>query len=415
MPFHVGRVVPGTTFPEFEREDEKDMSEKQQNTVQNQAVQNEKKNNPQLRLLIFLIELIVLIAAIAGSVVLVKSYNDPKRVADSYFNALKAGDYATAYSYLQTEDGMETSAFLNADVYASVMEEYGFTGETADVRDSIEKEYGETYYVLDAGKGTHAIQVVETGKKNWFFFQEYEVRPYNFYAEDVYITAPKVMTVSVNGIELNSGNSTRDDHSSEVYLSAYETAYKIDRMFVGDYRIQVSGDVFQTYTEDVTVNVYYNVFMMEIPTLKEGTLERIAETLPDTIQSLYQSALNGDDTQTAFAAAGLHEPSETEAGRYEVLMDDFYLSDGYFTEVTLSEFEAETYGGYFDWETGEYRSNITMDFNIAYSYDILDWWTESYYESKESEAYGYFSCDLIYRNGEWVLEEIYISSGVYAW
>ena len=392
------------------------MSEGQENMTQSQDVLTEKKKNPQLRLILFLIELIVLIAGIVGSIVLVKNYNDPKRVAESYFDALKAGDYATAYSYLQMEDDMETSAFVNVDVYASVMEKYGFAEEAADIHDRSQEQLGDTYYVLDAGKGAHTIQVTETGKKKWLLFREYEVCPQNFYAEDVYITAPKAMTVSVNGIELNSSNSTRDDSSNEVYLSAYETAYKIDHMIVGDYRIQVSGDIFQTYTEDVTVNTYYNVFMMDEPVLKAGSLDQIVELIPEKIQSLYQSAVNGDDAQTAFAAAGLHEPSdENEYASYENLVDDFTLDDGYFTGITLSDFETFFYGGYFDWETGGYRANVTVEHAIAYSYDVLDWWTESYYESEEDEAYGYLNCDLVYRDGEWVIETIYVYSGVYVW
>ena len=158
------------------------------------------------------------------------------------------------------------------------MEKYGFADETVEVTDWTDEQYGEVSYALDAGRGTHTVQVVETGKKRLFLFKEYEVCPQNFYAEDVYITAPKMMTVSVNGINLNESNSVRDDHSSDVYLSAYETAYKIDRMIVGDYRIQVSGDVFETYTEDVTVNSYYNVFMMDTPVLKQGTLEPVSYT-----------------------------------------------------------------------------------------------------------------------------------------
>lgn len=384
------------------------MSENQGNRAQ--------KKNPSLRLIVFAVELILLIAAAAGSVILVKKYNDPERVAESYFNALKKGDYATAYSYLKTEEGMDTSDFLSLDMYASVMEEYGFANEAVDVNSHSGEEFEELLYVLDAGRGAHMIQVVETGEKKWFLFREYEVCPQDFYADNVYITAPKQMEVSVNGIELNSGNSTRDDHSDEVYLSAYETAYKIDKMFVGDYRIQVSGDIFQTYTEDVTVNTYYNVIMLDTPVLKEGSVDQLAEMMPEMVKSLYQSALNGEDAQTAFAAAGLNEPDEEECSQYEALVDDFTVDDGYFTQISLSDFDVYSYyGGYFDWETGEYRTDITLEYQVTYSYDILDWWTESYYESKEDDSYGYFDCDIIYRNGEWIFEDIYISSGVYAW
>lgn len=391
------------------------MSENQENTVQSQTVQNEKKKNPQLRLIILLIELIVLIAGVVGSMIVVKNYNDPQRVADGYFNALKAGDYATAYSYLRGEEGMDTSEFLSLDVYATVMDQYGFADESADVSDGGETVYGETYYVLDAGRGTHTIQVAETGKKKWFLFPEYEVCPQEFYAEDVYITAPKMMTVSVNGIELNSSNSTRDDHSEDVYLSGYETAYKIDKMIVGDYRIQVSGDIFQTYTEDVTVNSYYNLFMMDEPVLKEGTVDQLAESVPEMIRSLCQSALNGEDAGTAFAAAGLPEPSDDEIWQYDTLVSDFTIDDGYFKQIELSGMDAYNYGGYFDWETGEYCTNITVDFTIDYSYDQLDWWTGAYYESNEDESWGCFRCDPVYRDGEWVFEDVSITTGIYIW
>ncbi len=391
------------------------MSEKQESVMQGQTVQNEKKKNPGLRLVIFFIELIILIAGAAGSVIMINRYNDPELVAQNYFNALKEGDYAAAYSYLQTVEGEEQSDFVNLDIYAAAMEKYGFADETVEVTDWTDEQYGEVSYALDAGRGTHTVQVVETGKKRLFLFKEYEVCPQNFYAEDVYITAPKMMTVSVNGINLNESNSVRDDHSSDVYLSAYETAYKIDRMIVGDYRIQVSGDVFETYTEDVTVNSYYNVFMMDTPVLKQGTLEQVAEKVPEIIRSLYQSALNGEDAQTAFAAAGLHEPTENEISCYNGLVDDLIIDDGYFTSMKLADFEASSYGGWFDSTTGEYCSDITLELTASYDYDILDWWTESYYESKQDYSNGYFDCNAIYRDGEWVIEDIYINSGVYMW
>lgn len=391
------------------------MSKKQENTADNQAALSEKKKNPGLRLIIFLIEAVILAAGIAGSVALINSYNDPERVAKSYFEALKEGDYATAYSYLRTEEGEETSDFLNVNVYASVMEQYGFAEENANVTHRKEEQFGETNYLLDAGRGTHTIQVAETGKKRWFLFREYEVCPQEFYVDEVYITAPKMMTISVNGIELNGGNSTRDDSSSDVYLSSYETAYKIDRMIVGDYRIQASGDIFQTYTEDVTLNAYYNIIMLDEPVIKDGMIDQIVETVPEMIKSLYQSALNGDDAQTAFAAAGLHAPSEDEQIQYEDLVDDFTIDDGYFTRITMSDFEPTSYGGYFDWETGDYRTDVILEYTLTYDYDILDWWSGSYYESKEDDSYGYFDCDLIYRDGEWVIENLYIYSNVYAW
>lgn len=393
-----------------------DMSEKQENIMQDQTVQNEKKKNPGLRMIIFLIELIVLIAGVVGSAIMVNRYNDPERVAKRYFQALKEGDYATAYSYLQTEEGEGESDFVNVSVYAAVMESYGFADETADATERTDEELGEAFFVLDAGRGAHTVQVVETGKKRLFLFKEYEICPQDFYAEDVYITAPKMMTVSVNGIPLNESNSTRDDDSKDVYLNPYETAYKIDRMIVGDYRIQVSGDIFQTYTEDVTVNTYYNVLMMDTPVIKEGTLEQIAEELPETVRSLYQSALNGEDAQTAFAAAGLSGLTEDGQSTYDDLVDDLLIDDGYFTSFELSDFEANVYGGgWFDWETGEYYSNITLSYTTSYHYDVLDWWTESYYESKEDEYNGNIDFDVFYRNGEWVIDDIYIISGVYTW
>lgn len=392
-----------------------DMSEKQENGMQNQSVQNEKKKNPGLRLVIFLLELIILIAGIAASAIMMKHYNDPKRVADQYFSALKEGDYATAYSYLQPQEAGE-SDFVNVNVYAAVMEKYGFADEAADAVERTDAQLGEGVYVLDAGRGAHTVQVLETGKKRLFFFKEYEVCPLDFYAEDVYITAPKMMTVSVNGITLNENNSTRDDASTEVYLNAYETAYRIDRMIAGDYRIQVSGDVFQTYTEDVTVNTYYNVFMMETPMIKEGTMEQIAEELPEVVKSLFQSALNGEDAQTAFAAAGLSAPTENGKSYYDDLVDDLLSDDGYFTSFKLSDFEASnTYSGWFDWETGDYCCNIALNYVTSYSYDVLDWWTESYYESKEDNDYGFIDFDMVYRNGEWMIDDLYISSGIYIW
>ena len=57
---------------------------------------------------------------------LIEKYNNPKLTVDNYFKALLAGDYETAYSYVEP---MEDTTFMNKDAYIAAMQYLEVAGE----------------------------------------------------------------------------------------------------------------------------------------------------------------------------------------------------------------------------------------------------------------------------------------------
>lgn len=373
-------------------------------------IKSEKKKNPTLRLIIFLVELVLLIGGIVGAVMMVKKYNDPKLAAENYYKALLAGDYATAYSYLEADE--EESAFINENTYVTAMASLELT-DYADDYEIVEK--GTAKYALEcAGREVLTIRLHEQDAKRFLVFKDYEVELLDMYAENISITAPKDVTLTIDGIVLDSSNCQKDQES---YLSVYETSYTIPKMFTGNYVIEVTGgDVYQSYTESINVDEYNTYFYLSQPYLAENLADTLIGRSYDLLAAVYQEAMNQDETSATLEAEKtdyLQESDYLDNG-YTSIKYDLDISDGFFEYLNVSDFSGEIDWYSYNYENGNLEVRITLEYTEDYGYQTLDWWTDQYTESTDTGS-GDASFEYTYVDGEWVLTYFYVYSGIYAW
>ncbi|MGN1158674.1 MAG: hypothetical protein ACI4SE_00595 [Lachnospiraceae bacterium] len=384
------------------------MAKKNKDVAAQATTNQEKKKNPTLRLIIFLVELVLIIVGIVGAVQFIKKYNDPKLTAENYFKALLAGDYATAYGYLEPAE--EENAFINQSTYATAMASL----EIAGCEDYEIFSEGNNVYSMSYDNGYVTIKLHEQDEKRYLLFKDYEVELQDIYAEDVTITAPKDVTITMNGLVLDSSNCRIGE---EDYLSDYETSYTIDRMYIGDYIVEVSGaDVYQPYTDKLEVSPYSTYFYVSQPYLAEDLADTLIERSYNTLEVVYQDAINQEETCAVLEEAkayDLVDPSYLQNG-YDSIKYDLYIYDGFFESVDLSDFTGEIDYYSYDYESGDLEITLTLEFYEDYTYQTLDWWTDRYEQSSDS-GYGDATFEYRYVDGEWVLTYFYVYSSIYAW
>lgn len=372
------------------------------------TVKKEKKKKPALRLIILLVELAVIIGCVIGTVKLIEKYNNPKLTAERYFDALLAGDFETAYSYVEE---MEDTVFLNKEAYIASMQYLEVAGQ----------EYyniyqnGKNQYTMSYGNdGYLKIGLRECEEKKFFVFKEYEVVLIDYvFAEDVTIMAPKDVTVSLNGIVLDSSNCAIDESD---YLSAYETSYTIDRMYLGEYLLEVDGgEIYQPYSEIMEVDWSSHSQYMDRPKLADGVATELLERSYDIIATTYQDAINGEESTAALdeIKANGGEVDE-DYNFYTSLKNDLTIEDGFFEYVDVFNFSGEISYYSYDYDTGNMEVSVELYYEEDYGYQVLDWWDEVYEASTDSgEADASFTYSYI--NGEWKLTRLNLYSAIYAW
>lgn len=383
------------------------MAKKNKDVAAETTVKKEKKKNPALRLIILFVELAVIIGCVIGTVKLIEKYNNPKLTADNYFKALLAGDYDTAYSYVEE---MEDTTFMNKDAYIAAMQYLEVAGE----EDYRIYSVGDNEYTMSYGNsGYMTIRLRECEEKRFFVFKDYEVILRDVFAEDVMITAPKDVTISVNGIVLDGSNCALDQSD---YLSAYETSYTIDCMYQGEYLVELDGgEVYQSYSEIMNVEWDGCSHYMYQPYLAEGIASELLERSYDIIATTYQDAMNQAETTAALEDVRANsENFDEDYNFYEYLKDDLQVDDGFFEYVDVYGFSGEIGYYSYDYDEGYMTVTVYMDYQEDYGYQRLDWWDEvylAYTDSSEASATFYY----IYMDGEWVLRDLSLYSGIYAW
>ncbi len=372
------------------------------------TVKKEKKKNPALRLIILFVELAVIIGCVIGTVKLIEKYNNPRMTVDNYFKALLAGDYETAYSYVEP---MEDTAFLNKDAYIAAMQYLEIAGEEYyDIYQTAKNQYTMSY-----GNGGYLkIGLRECEEKKFFVFKEYEVVLISdVFAEDVTITAPKDVTVSLNGTVLDGTNTALDQKD---YLSASETSYTIDCMYVGEYLLEVDGgEVYQSYSDIEDVDAYTSSIYLDRPKLADGVAPELLERSYDIIATTYQDAMNGEDSTAALdeiiAAGG---DIDEDYNFYTNIKDDLTIEDGFFEYIDVFNFTGKISYYSYNYDNGNLEVDIDMDYEEDYGYQVLDWWDEVYEASTDSgDAEASFTYSYI--DGEWVLTYLSIYNSIYVW
>ncbi len=371
------------------------------------AMIKEKRKHPVLRMMIFLLELLLLTAGVAGAVLYLKIQNDPKVTAQRYFDALLSGDYQTAYAYLQLDGD---NIFLSEEAFAAVMENKSIAGSR--IRNVSQED---DIYSLRYDRGTISVEVKEQEQKKFQIFKEYTVSQEDFMQEMTFI-APKDLTVSLNGIVLDDTNCEIDEESS--VINSYETSYTVE-MLAGEYIMEVSGENFKSYTEKIIVDPeeYHFRIYVESPYISDDLAELLSERAYSDLQEIYQDAMKQEASCDVLEEAKKCDITDEDSFDYYFaeLKSGLQIEDGFFDYLELSEFTAQIYSYSYDYETGYLDVIVEINYKEEFGYQQLDWWTESYYEKYTDDSSGTADFHYAYIDGEWILINLYLNSCVDIW
>lgn len=364
-----------------------------------------KKKNPVARLVIFILEILLLAGGIVGAVLFLKKNNDPKLVAQNYFEAIKEADYASSLKYL-SED--EKGHFLTPEAYAAAMEAKGVSNSDYTV------EYdGEGFYsMISDNGGVLTVKVTETGKKRMLVFKEYQVELVGFTAESVTLVSALDATVKLNGEVLNESNC-------QVEKDASTARYTIDELYIGNYYVEVSGDMYKTNTEKITISTSDSFTSCKLadPEVNPEIYQEIADKAFNDYCTILQSAINGDDYCSVFDSVMSIDYYQYEEwmDEYDDLLGAVYMEDGFFDYFTVTNVSCESiYTS--DISNGYPTIYVDLYYDTEYQYQELDYWTESYYETYYDTNYGWYDAYYSYVNGEWVLSGYsYFDPAVYVY
>lgn len=326
-----------------------------------------------------------------------KSACSPEKVALDYFDAYASGQYERMFSHLSIDtsgDG-DGNNLVTRDTFASYMRDGNSMFENVQVLNrELQKgtfgteyygEYGsdlqKAYYVsyvssTYGGNGYLNINLINTGKKKYLFFDEYKVAlDYLPIARNVTLRAPNGASVWVDNIQLTSYVN------EETY-----SMYKISQMFGYTHDITLDGNSVENETREYT-------FKDDAENSLRYTIkENLRSALDSKVQATMKAFITGAAIQKPFSELGLAD-SLSEAYSNE----KYYFSDKKIKSATVTKVEADS----------SYimeGADSILDVNIYYSYtqEQTSSWTGKT-ETINSTGYLAYPVEIYYdvESGSW--------------
>lgn len=239
-----------------------------------------KEKERMIRRRTFILLLAGLVAACLSGVVILFHYNNPVNTARAYFDAILEKDWDAVY---QMVDIAGDGQFLEKSAYITVVEE-----QFRDMTEySLEKADGNTYVVeYDTRDGLeHSTIVLVEQEPKFLLFQDYKVQPVDLIAEKIYFLVPDDISIALNGIPIEAEYivdsieaSDVEAENDSVETASYEKIYCLPSMYIGKYVLELSGESYQEYTEEITIHKAGEIIRPELPYLAEETVAAVSES-----------------------------------------------------------------------------------------------------------------------------------------
>lgn len=324
-----------------------------------------------------------------------KSACSPEKVALDYFDAYASGQYEKMFSYLSVDTSGDGNNLITMDTFAAYMRDGNSMFENVQVLNrelqkgtfgteyygEYESDLQKAYYVsyvssTYGGNGYLNINLVNTGKKKYLFFNEYKVvLDYLPIARNVTLRAPNGATVWVDNTQL----------TSYVNEETYNT-YKISQML--------------GYTHDITLDGYSVEKETREYTFKDDAENSLRYTIKENLRSALDSKVQA--TMKAFISGAAIQKPFSELGLADSLSEaysneKYYFSDKKIKSATVTKVEADS--SYIM----EGPDSI-LDVNIYYSYtqEQTSSWTGKT-ETINSTGYLAYPVEIYYdvESGSW--------------
>ena len=330
-----------------------------------------------------------------------KSACSPEKVALDYFDAYASGQYEKMFSYLSVDTSGDGNNLITMDTFAAYMRDGNSMFENVQVLNrelqkgtfgteyygEYESDLQKAYYVsyvssTYGGNGYLNINLVNTGKKKYLFFNEYKVAlDYLPIARNVTLRAPNGATVWVDNSQLTAYVSKE---TYNIYTISQMLGYTHDITLDG-YSVEKETMEY-TFKDDDENSLQYTI---------NGTLK---STLNSKIQATMKAFISGAAIQKPFSELGLAD-SLSEAYSNE----KSYFSNEKIKSATVTEVDIDDE---IIWD--EHGGTLDVDVRFSYTQEQTSSWTGKT-ETINSTGYRRYVLEIYYdvESGSWEINDIF--------
>lgn len=271
------------------------------------------------------IEIIVAIGLIFGIYKVMSDKFAPEAVAEGYWKAAAACEWADAYEYCDFPDSdlLTSQMYINAnanntepiqyksmhitdagasvsnmiDQYGSQLDDLGslFGVDTGDAVEQAKKQLNATdakNYVVEyltkgnADKEYSYLSLTKTGKKRFLFWDEWKVSSSDSWAKDIRFEIPQDAVMTLDGVEVQGTTEMTEDNRQSITLPY---------LFAGDYQMEVTAEGMEPYRKMIKVSSYgcEDNYINLLPS--QTTIETLSGQAGDDVKLILESALAGKD------------------------------------------------------------------------------------------------------------------------
>ena len=358
-----------------------------------------------------LIEGVLLVLLLVGGFLLGKRLCGPENTVKSYARALLDGDWEKAYSCLDLDESAKNKSMYLMAKASEQPQEYSNLSVQKEADDmgnilwnqmtgSKSSDAYETYEVRCLVEGEtekSEVTVVRTGKKKFFFFDEWKVVPDSLYGTDVTVTVPEGSEILMNGQTLDTAVKVSDDNGRSVY--------EIPELYYGTYQVEIGAEGMESYKALVDYQGYGDAFNFYYVWLMpdQETRELLMEQMVSDLTVYLDSSLKGQDFDTIYDLFTREALKQGEMEyEYEYLSQDAYDSaEGYgITGYEISDISIcflDPRDSYQE-DSAEIFMELTGRMTTHYAYD----------GQEEAEEYDrYWNARYSREDGEWKLETLW--------
>ncbi len=347
------------------------------------------KINPLM--IVTMVEALVFVIAIVAFVLIGKSTYSHKKVAEAYFESLKAGDWKSAYEYLDVKE----SEFINQELFEQVhTQSDGMQISSSKIVSESSRKNSATvemqYKIKDMKEAQYTtLELTKQSKKNFLFFDKWKVDASQYIVNDLYVYVPSGATLYLDGKKVPESMIESED--------SYSTSYVIPQLFKGEHSFSIEVGDFVGAEETISVeedNEFKSVSSLE---LTEKQQEEVIELAWENIQKITNGLAAGDDFSTIESIYS-EETVEDAQDDYEDAEDDFSVDDDDgILELTFSDVSADV--SYISVTNGK----VCVEVRIEYDYEstYVDWLYETVETTSGSD---YKTVKYVYEDGEWKLD-----------
>lgn len=326
-----------------------------------------KGKKKQIRRSAFYLVVVAIVCLFFSSLILINYFNDSSITAKKYFNAIVDKDWDAVYNLLDVDDD---GPFLTKASYISLIEKEYTNLKTYYLEEPEKNTFLMTYGEENNQKET-TIVMVEKEERFMLIYKQYAVQPIDLLAENISFLLPKDVSIKINGTLLNE---TYLDTTGKISCAFYEKVYTIPCLYIGSYLIEIFGDNYQTYTQEIEVLESDQCFITELPNLSENVISLLGEESFTTIYNEYERTLDEDNTQKDNSYAGIKlsdlSAEITEYG-YNQTGLSMKVSVSYLYETKITKKETDEYTGMDYYLQKEIKQKKQKTFD--YTYDGEKW------------------------------------------